>query len=192
MKQFNSQDMLTIISKTSPSINPDEPTHPRIFSFIKNSGEERSNTGSYCLIIKIKNGMDLKIGRKVKKYFPAGFYVYAGSAMNNLDRRIARHLSSDKKIHWHIDYLLEYSQLVNIFRIESTVRLECWISNFIYLKSKATVMEGFGASDCSCKTHLHYFWNSPEIILNNFFKEKGFIKMQYYKIFTQKESPGID
>lgn len=153
--------------------------------------EEITNTGSYCLIINVKNRMYLKIGRKVKKYFPAGFYVYVGSAMNNPDRRIARYISTDKKIHWHIDYLLEHSQLVCIFRIDSTVRLECGISNSIYLKSEATVTQGFGASDCSCKTHLHYFRNSSEIILNNIFKETGFIKTKNYKNFTQEKSPGI-
>ena len=64
--------------------------------------------GTYCLIISLKKNEKLDIGHLHQDYkFKKGYYVYIGSAMNSLVARINRHLSDDKKMHWHIDYLLK-------------------------------------------------------------------------------------
>ena len=62
--------------------------------------------GNYCLIIKMKNDCTIKIGAKGNIDFKKGYYVYVGSALGTLSNRIKRHLSNDKKKHWHVDYLL--------------------------------------------------------------------------------------
>ena len=63
--------------------------------------------GCYCLIISMKKSDKLKIGNLYQDHkFKKGYYVYIGSAMNSLVARINRHLSDNKKIHWHVDYLL--------------------------------------------------------------------------------------
>ena len=62
--------------------------------------------GSYCLIINVEKDTKIKIGKKLGIInFKKGCYVYVGSAMNSLESRVKRHLSDNKKKHWHIDYL---------------------------------------------------------------------------------------
>ncbi len=125
------------------------------------------NTGAYCLLIELDREKDLIIGRRASAKFPSGFYIYVGSAMNSLEHRINRHLSRNKKLHWHIDWLLAESKVIAVRRIESCTRLECEINNLIARISERTVMKGFGASDCSCNTHLHYFECNPDWLLDN-------------------------
>jgi Uri superfamily endonuclease len=38
--------------------------------------------------------------------FPADVYVYTGSATSGIEAQIARRQRADKKLRWHIDYLL--------------------------------------------------------------------------------------
>lgn len=118
-------------------------------------------TGTYYLIIKLETYKNIRIGKRPLSVFPAGFYVYVGSAMNNIDKRIARHMSTDKKFRWHIDWLLAESKIIAVRRIESEFRLECDVNHIIYQLSEKTVMKGFGSSDCSCDTHLIYFKDNP-------------------------------
>jgi len=47
--------------------------------------------------------------------FPAGWYVYTGSARNGLAQRVGRHLRHNKRKHWHIDYLLAVADRVEAF-----------------------------------------------------------------------------
>ncbi|HOL69399.1 MAG TPA: GIY-YIG nuclease family protein [Methanothermobacter sp.] len=86
----------------------------------------------------------------------SGCYVYVGSAFKSLEARIRRHLSRDKKIHWHIDYLLtqSYVRVEDVIFTADERRLECLISKA--LENPGSI-EGFGCSDCNCKSHLHYY-----------------------------------
>lgn len=85
-----------------------------------------------------------------------GYYVYVGSAFNSLEARIRRHLSGDKRIHWHVDYLLAHENTVieDVIFTADERRLECLISRG--LENQGSV-NGFGCSDCRCKSHLHYY-----------------------------------
>ena len=73
-----------------------------------------------------------------------------------------RHLSNDKKLHWHIDYLLknENSEISEILFNVSDEKIECELSQ----KISATGINDFGCSDCECMTHLYYFENKKEAI----------------------------
>jgi len=134
-------------------------------------GEETfMNKGTYCLVMKLKQGRDIEIGLRPAIWFPPGYYCYVGSAMNSLSSRIKRHLSHQKRCHWHIDWFLRYAQVVGIKRIESSARLECALSRRIALISKKTIMKGFGASDCACETHLFYFKRNPDRDLDRIVK----------------------
>ena len=62
--------------------------------------------GTYCLLIHLKQDSKITIGKLGEKNFQKGYYIYVGSALNSLKTRIQRHLRKEKKIHWHIDYLL--------------------------------------------------------------------------------------
>lgn len=118
--------------------------------------------GCYCLIIDLDNSAKIKIGKLGKIDFKKGTYVYVGSAMNYLEARINRHLSSDKKLHWHIDYLLKKAKVSDVIYNKSTKKVECELSQHINLK--ASGIEDFGCSDCGCNSHLYYFKNRNEAI----------------------------
>lgn len=121
--------------------------------------------GCYCLIIRVDKNKDIQIGKKLGKIrFQKGHYVYVGSAMNSLESRIKRHLSDDKKLHWHVDYLLKDSKITDIIYNVSTEKIECELS--LYLETKTYSIKDFGCSDCDCKSHLYYFENRKEAIEN--------------------------
>lgn len=110
--------------------------------------------GSYILVIELKENKRIQVGKLGNISFKKGFYVYVGSALNGLEQRISRHLRSNKKMHWHIDHLLQYANVINVFYKESNKREECNIAK--KLDKKLSSIPGFGCSDCKCKTHLFY------------------------------------
>ena len=61
---------------------------------------------TYQLAIRIGRPIRIRVGRLGEFEFPAGRYVYTGSARRGLEARVRRHLSRAKRLHWHIDYLL--------------------------------------------------------------------------------------
>lgn len=115
--------------------------------------------GVYCLVLNLEKGIEIRIGRRVFS-LPEGFYCYVGSALNNLEKRIERHLSKKKEKKWHIDYLTSEARIINFKKIPTNKKIECKISNKVNNMADGMV-QGFGASDCRCKSHLHYFKESP-------------------------------
>ena len=109
---------------------------------------------SYQLFINLSQSTEIQIGKLGLFAFLKGTYVYTGSAKRNIDRRITRHLSKNKKLHWHIDYLLdnEKTNIINVIKSEIS---ECNLNTSI--KGKINV-QGFGSSDCmnNCKSHLKF------------------------------------
>ena len=90
----------------------------------------------------------------MENLFPIGSYVYTGSAKKNIDKRIERHLSKKKNLHWHIDYLLN-SDAVKIIDTKKSEMTECVLNK----KTNGTIIiHGFGSSDCNlnCKSHLKF------------------------------------
>ena len=121
--------------------------------------------GSYLLIIKLENDNTIPIGKLGELLLKKGFYVYVGSALNGLEQRIQRHLRENKKIHWHIDYLLKYAKIINVFYKENNIREECLIANIF--KETLHSICSFGCSDCKCKSHLFYgAYNEIKHIIN--------------------------
>ena len=117
--------------------------------------------GCYCLVIAVENNKRLKIGKNLKIDFKEGTYVYVGSAMNNLESRVKRHISKSKKLHWHIDYLLKYGEIVEvIYNLDKKV--ECELA--LRLSEKNEFIQDFGCSDCDCESHLFYFKNRNDAI----------------------------
>ncbi|MHA1521425.1 MAG: GIY-YIG nuclease family protein [Promethearchaeota archaeon] len=122
----------------------------------------RSRSGTYMLVFRLWESIQAPIGALGMITFQTGFYIYVGSAMGGqLFQRVHRHIkpSSMKKVHWHIDYLLEAAahklSLEKIFLYPSMERWECNMAKLIRLKSDG-IIEGFGASDCPCTSHLFY------------------------------------
>jgi len=82
-------------------------------------------TGAYQLLIRLNEARRIRVGKLGTFDFPAGWYVYTGSAMNGLTARIARHLRREKRLHWHIDYLLQHARVVGVKKYLTTARKEC-------------------------------------------------------------------
>ncbi|MFW9981966.1 MAG: DUF123 domain-containing protein [Candidatus Thorarchaeota archaeon] len=127
--------------------------------------------GAYCLIIDVEKDLDLEIQSLGKIRFQSGIWVYIGSAMGNsstsLENRIRRHFQSQKKIYWHIDYLLALDvKLIKAFWTESPVHIECDIAQEIQKRNEfQTGPKNFGSSDCQkgCSAHIFRFLNIGEI-----------------------------
>lgn len=121
------------------------------------------NKGIYCLTIKLVKKHTIQVGCLGNFGFPRGFYVYAGSAQNNLEARIERHLRQDKKMRWHIDYLLHYGQVTCVHTYAGEKDAECMLSQKIgNIKNAVIPVSGFGSSDCLCTSHLYFFRDNPD------------------------------
>lgn len=126
--------------------------------------------GTYVLLIKLNKKQSVKIGSLGTREFGKGRYAYVGSAMNSLRKRIARHLrkSGEKKMHWHIDHLLasENASIYEVLFKEADKKEECEIAQKI--SARGTGINGFGCSDCNCKSHLFKISPKNLDILNGF------------------------
>ncbi len=120
--------------------------------------------GIYHLLIHLPRDTTVQVGKLGSFRFPAGYYVYTGSALNGLEPRIARHLRRRKRLHWHIDYLLQHSRVVDVITYRTTERLECQFNQKILALSGCKIpVKNFGSSDCNCPSHLAYFDRNPDI-----------------------------
>jgi len=120
--------------------------------------------GVYVLLINVGKNLQLKIGSLGKMNFDKGKYAYVGSAQNNLEKRIERHMSKNKKKFWHIDYLLDNksTKIVDTFYKKSIKSEECRIADKLG-KTELPVLK-FGCSDCNCESHLFKIRNLDVIL----------------------------
>lgn len=116
--------------------------------------------GTYTLILKLNEKAKIEVGKLGILEFKKGYYAYTGSALGRAGfKRIARHFDvasgRKEKKRWHIDYLLPYSEIVEVLKLEdSTGKRECEIASQIGRSFKA--VKDFGSTDCNCEAHLHY------------------------------------
>lgn len=163
-----SKTLLTV--KDSLLINAISLKWDEKFSFVENINllnipwdlieTEISDKGSYLLVLHIEENETITIGELGEILFEKGYYVYVGSALNSLSKRIARHKRKNKNLHWHIDYLTYVSKSIIDIPIITHQNLECFISQKISEISDKYIIN-FGSSDCKCKSHLYYFKNNP-------------------------------
>ena len=118
----------------------------------KSSGNKEK--GSYVLLIGLPTEQTIVIGRLNTVQFSRGYYAYVGSAMRGFEARLNRHLRKDKKLHWHIDKLLQRAAITSIILCETEDRTECVIARAFSRQFDAVL--GFGCSDCKCRSHLFF------------------------------------
>jgi Uri superfamily endonuclease len=122
-------------------------------------------SGIYHLVLRLQADTAIRVGQLGEFSFPAGYYVYTGSAMNGLEARLARHRKRRKRLRWHIDFLLRRAELVTVIAIATTDRMECERNRAVLAQPEAqVVVRGFGSSDCRCPAHLIYFGPQPPVI----------------------------
>lgn len=122
--------------------------------------KEAKDRGVYLIVGELKRAKKISIGKLKKIKFKKGFYIYVGKAMNNLSKRIERHLQRDKKKRWHIDYLINYLTNLKPIPIRTSQNLECSLAKDIK-KIANLFIRDFGCSDCQCDSHLFYFKKNP-------------------------------
>lgn len=124
--------------------------------------------GIYVLIIEVSKDVLIDVGAIGKIRFEKGKYAYVGSAQNNLEKRVSRHLSKNKKTRWHIDYLLknESTSIIKIFYKEAPKTEECNTAKS--LTKDGIPVYKFGCSDCRCISHLFKIKNIKAIEKMNF------------------------
>ena len=109
-----------------------------------------NNPGTYSLVLRLGRPVLIRVSRKTFR-LGKGIYVYTGSARNpgGLGARISRHLSKQKKIHWHIDHLTQslHCTILGVVYCVSNRRLESRICRLFSEDSRFVAMSGFGASD---------------------------------------------
>lgn len=111
-------------------------------------------TGSYVLILQLPKQQIINIGSLANVCFPGGYYAYVGSARGGIRPRLSHHLDRNKKLHWHIDYLLQKATITDIIVSEAEGRVECIIVQA--LSAQFDSIPGFGCSDCRCLSHLFF------------------------------------
>jgi Uri superfamily endonuclease len=124
-----------------------------------------SMSGVYTMILFMPKEVTVNIGALGKQRLPSGHYSYTGSALGkgaSLKHRIARHLRKEKRLFWHIDYLLADQNVFveAIVTAETKEKIECTLNQYLkQIKGVKVPIYGFGASDCGkkCGSHLLYF-----------------------------------
>jgi len=111
--------------------------------------------GTYILIFDIPETR-IRIGALGITDLKEGTYCYIGSAMNGLDQRIGRHLSKEKKIHWHIDHLTKICLNIEAYESAEHGIAECELGKIVLENGGVGCVRGFGCSDCGCPTHLFF------------------------------------
>jgi len=124
------------------SENPGAPSH-------------ETDSGAYQLVMHLPRPAIIAVGALGSHAFPAGLYIYTGRASKGLSKRIARHQRVEKKLRWHIDYLLHQAQVVDVRVYHGKAAEECFINNETARTLQGIFpVKGFGSSDCQCFSHL--------------------------------------
>jgi len=119
--------------------------------------------GAYQLLISLDRPVKVRIGKLGTFNFPPGLYIYTGSAMGGIEGRVSRHLSGDKKLRWHIDYLLRHARVVGVREVRTEERVECRLNReALEVPNARVIVFGFGSSDCGCPSHLVYLGEELE------------------------------
>ncbi|MCG8401132.1 MAG: GIY-YIG nuclease family protein [Firmicutes bacterium] len=123
--------------------------------------------GTYVLILQAKKSVSLQIGKLGLMTVQPGNYVYIGSAFGpgGVRGRLNHHLTGGTKPHWHIDYLRQAADVIQVWYVYCSTRYEHkWAEIFGSYPGASVPMPGFGSSDCKCSTHLFFFEQIPDYV----------------------------
>ena len=110
--------------------------------------------GTYVLVITLGSDLTTEVGALGTLSFPAGVYLYTGSALGGLDQRVSRHIRHEKTVKWHIDRLTVAADSVIAYESYPDYVPECELASMAGDCGMVRSVDGFGCSDCSCRTHL--------------------------------------
>jgi Uri superfamily endonuclease len=114
------------------------------------------------LLVRLRRDSVFAAGRLPARRYPAGWYLYAGSALRGLRSRLVRYLDPARKRHWHVDYLLDHGEANAAWVITGRDPWECRLA--AALAARLELVPRFGASDCRCSGHLLYAARRRELL----------------------------
>lgn len=120
--------------------------------------------GTYVLILKNRSHNIIPVGRLGALPLNPGIYAYIGSAFGpgGIAARCQHHTHTAARPHWHIDYIRPSMELDEIWFSHDPQRREHqWADLIEHSRNAQPPFPGFGASDCSCLTHLFFFPTPP-------------------------------
>ena len=137
-----------------------------------------SEKGVYCLIFRTRNCI-LDAGSLKKIGFSKGYYIYVGSALGSgglkrLKRHVLLSLDKNKKPRWHVDYLSvsQEFELISVVYAITDKPIECELAGKLKSVFNNSI-QGFGAGDCSCSSHLFYSKKRPLSLIKDSFNKPG-------------------
>ncbi|MBF0358171.1 MAG: GIY-YIG nuclease family protein [Magnetococcales bacterium] len=111
----------------------------------------------YILFIKYSKKRQVKVGAKGMIAIDAGSYLYVGSAKKSWEKRVGRHLASEKKLRWHIDYILAPQEAAVVEVMLNHDNYECSTAKHLsQLDGVNSLAKKIGSSDCQCHTHFFH------------------------------------
>ena len=138
--------------------------------------------GAYCLVALLPKQTRIRVGAIGRHDFRPGAYVYIGSALGGIEKRVGRHKSNKKRKKWHIDYLLAKAEVLSTISIPCDGRdVECEVARALVDCEGASIpVKRFGSSDCKCASHLLYFGNvDAEWVLEELSMRLSMLKCVY-------------
>jgi endonuclease-3 len=112
--------------------------------------------GTYALVFEVAERATVEVGALGRTEFPTGDYAYVGSAFGpggfaRVDRH-RRHLAgTDGTVHWHVDALTTLPAASFVAAVLAPgADVECAVAR----RLPPGPVDGFGASDCDCRSHL--------------------------------------
>lgn len=118
--------------------------------------------GTYMLILRAPRSASVRVGSGGDVSVEPGWYLYVGSAMGGLWQRVRRHLASEKRLRWHIDYLLQVTQVEEVWFRLGGPRTECDWARALARVEQFSPFGAMGASDCACRTHVYRCERKPD------------------------------
>jgi endonuclease-3 len=112
--------------------------------------------GTYTLLVGLDRDATVEVGALGAHALDRGWYAYTGSAFGPGGfARVERHrelAAGERNVrHWHVDYLLGCPAAAVRAVVRSPASdVECAVAR----RLPAGPVEGFGASDCDCRSHL--------------------------------------
>lgn len=123
-----------------------------------------SESGTYVLILQLSRKSLIAVGKLGIFDFAPGTYGYVGSAMGpgGVAARVRRHLKMEKKAHWHVDHLRPAARIKAVVTATGTRILEhIWAGRLGRSPFRGKPVQGFGCTDCKCRSHLFLFEKPP-------------------------------
>lgn len=117
--------------------------------------------GSYLLVFYNDTRFVKSIGALGEREFKKGYYVYVGSAMQGLEKRIKRHLRKTKNVRWHLDHISPALMKADkAYPIRRGDKIEEGMAQRL-MEICDDFVPGFGSSDSCVDSHFFYFSDRP-------------------------------